>query len=190
MRLAIINTIPRATGRFALEDAGVDATRILTRPEAPDIVYFDHPLDAVFAASKGLKRLAVFLLYQAAERFGAEFAEMQEVSAAIADVICSAYAVESVWLRCSKMSPANARRYDTAILAAQAACRFHCDQAVYAARYALDCIPSIDDVVDWRDEPFTGLANLLSGLQRWEGSPLQIGRDLADRVIEAEGWPL
>jgi alkylation response protein AidB-like acyl-CoA dehydrogenase len=192
VRLAIINTLLRRAkqGRFALKDAGAEATRALSRAEAPDAPFFDHPLDAERAASRSLKQLAIFLLYQATERYGPELSEMQEVSASIADIICSAYAVESVWLRCSKMSPANTRRYEAAILAAQTACRFHSEQAVSAARYALDCIPSIDEIVDWRDEPFTGLANMLANLQRWEGNPAQIGRDLANRAIEAGGWPV
>ncbi len=192
VRLAIVNTILRRSkqGRFAFADAGADATRLLSRTVAPDLDFYDQPLESILAASGGLKTLAIFLLYQAIERFGADFVEMQEVSAAIADVICAAYSVESVWLRCSKISSSNPQRYENVMLTAHVACKFHCDQAVYAARYALDCMPAIDDVVDWRDEPFTGLANLLSSLQRWEGSPMQIGRNLADRIIEAGGWPL
>ena len=47
-----------------------------------------------------------------------------------------------------------------------------------------------DDIVDWRDEPFTGISALLGRLVRWEGSPVRLRRDLADRVLEKDGYPL
>lgn len=192
VRLAIVNSFLRKErqGRLSLKDAGMDATRNLSRTESPDPPYFDQPLDAVLAAVRGLKQIALFLLYQAEQRLGDDLGESQEIVAAIADTICAAYGMESIWLRCSKMSRGSGRKFETALLAARSACRFHSEQAVSAVRYALDCMPSIDDVVDWRDEPFTGLANLLANLQRWEGSPMQINRELADLAIEAGGWPL
>lgn len=200
VRLAIINTLLRRdkAGRLAVRDNGLRATQMLARPEAPEPPLFDDPLEAIGVAANDTKQLALFLIYQATERLGTELMEMQEIPAAIADVVCSAYALESVWLRVVKMlraalaAPNTQRltpRVETAMLAAQVAARDYADEALAAARYALDSLPSIDDVVDWRDEPFTGIAALLDRLSRWDSSPLQLRRDLAARVQEKDGYP-
>ena len=115
---------------------------------------------------------------------------MQEIAASIADVVCSAYALESVWLRCQKLRARNHPRYETALLAAEVAALDYTNEALNAARYALDSLPGIDDVVDWRDEPFTGIAGLLDRLNRTEANPMQLRRDLAALVIERNGYPL
>ncbi len=187
-----MNTLLRRDkqGRLPLRDAGLRATDALTRAQIPNPPFFDDPLDAIAAAGEDTKRLALFLLYQATERLGDAFGETQEIVAAIADVICAAYALESVSLRCRKLQTRGAAHYDTALLAAQVAARDYADEALAGARYALDALPSLDDVVDWRDEPFTGIAALLDRLGRWEASPLQLRRDLAAEVIEKEGYPL
>ena len=134
--------------------------------------------------------MALFLLFQATERLGAEFMEAQEIVAAIADVVCSSYALESVSLRCQKLQARHPARYETALLAAEVAALDYASEALTAARYALDSLPALDDVVDWRDEPFTGIAGLLARLDRWDANPMQLRRDLAARVLDRGSYPL
>ena len=192
VRLAIVNLFLRRdkAGRLTVKDAGLRATQELSRMEAPERPFYDQPLDAIRGQARDTKQLALFLLYQAQERLGAELMEAQEIVGAIADVLCSAYALESVWMRGAKMSNRNGTRYETMLLAAQVAAIDYTDEALKAARYALDCLPSLDDVVDWRDEPFTALASLLDGLSRRDTSPMRLRRDLAARVLANSGYPL
>jgi alkylation response protein AidB-like acyl-CoA dehydrogenase len=192
VRLAIVSQLLRRdkAGRIALRDAGLRATQTLSRMEAPEPPLYDDPLDAISAAARDTKQLAQFLLYQATERLGEELLEIQEIPAAIADVICCAYALESVSLRCRKLQARNHPRFETALLAAQVAALDYTGEALNAARYALDCLPSIDDVVDWRDEPFTGISGLLDRLGRNDANPMQLRRDLAARILERNGYPL
>ena len=192
VRLAIVNLFLRRdkAGRLTVRDAGLRATQELSRMEAPERPFYDQPLDAIRGQARDAKQLALFLLYQAQERIGGELMEAQEIVGAIADVLCSAYALESVWLRGAKMSTQNAARYETMLLAAQVAAIDYADEALKAARYALDCLPSLDDVVDWRDEPFTALASLLDGMGRRDASPMRLRRELAARVLANSGYPL
>lgn len=192
VRLAIVNQLLRRdkTGRLALHDAGLRATQTLSAAILPELPLYDDPLDALDAAAQDTKQLALFLLFQATERLGEELMEMQEIPAAIADVVCSAYALESVALRCRKLQSRNHPRYETALLAAQVAALDYTGEALNAARYALDCLPAIDDVVDWRDEPFTGISGLLDRLGRTDLNPMHLRRELAARVLEREGYPV
>jgi alkylation response protein AidB-like acyl-CoA dehydrogenase len=192
VRLAIVNILLRRdrAGRLPLRDAGLRTTQMLARAEAPEPPLYDDPLDALGAAVQDTRQLALFLLFQASERLGGELLEAQEIAAAIADVVCSVYALESVRLRCGKLRVQGHPRCETALLAAQVAALDYRQEAVTAARYALDSLPSIDDVVDWRDEPFTGLAALLDRLGSRDESPMQLRRDLAARVIEKDGYPV
>jgi hypothetical protein len=192
VRMALINTLLRREkqGRLPLREAGLRATEALARAEAPEHPFFDDPLDSVGALAHDTKRLALFLLFQATERLGEEWMEAQEIVAAVADIVCSAYALESVHLRCEKLGRSGSPRYETALLAALVAARDYADSALSAARFALDSLPGIEDVVDWRDEPFTGISALLDRLGRSEANPMQQRRELAVRVLEADGYPL
>lgn len=192
VRLAVVNTLLRRNGqgRLPLLDAGLRATETLLHPEVPEPPFYDDPLDEIGGAAKDAKRLALFLVFQAQEHLREALAEAEEIVAALADVIGAAYALDSVWLRCAKLQRRSSPGYDVALLAARVAARDHADAAVAAARYALDSLPLLEEVGDWRDEPFTGLSLLLDRLGRWEDSPMQLRRDLAARVIEREGYPL
>lgn len=192
VRLAIVNTLLRRDkqGRISLRQAGLRITEELARAEMPEPPLYDTAIEAIGGAARDAKRLALFLLFQAAERLGAELMEWQEIPAAVADVIGSAYALESVWLRCERLRNQNHPRFRTALQAAQVATLDYADEALTAARYALDSLPAIDDVVDWRDEPFTGIAALLDRLSHRDDSPLQLRRDLAAAVLDKEGYPL
>ncbi|HZO87457.1 MAG TPA: acyl-CoA dehydrogenase family protein [Chthonomonadaceae bacterium] len=192
VRLAIINLLLRRdrAGRLPVRDMGLRATQELARQEALEMPLYDEPLEAIRAAAQDTKQLALFLLYQTSERLGAEWMEAQEIAAALADIINSAYALESVALRCERLRTLAPARYETALLAAQVAARDYADEALAAARYAFDSLPDLEDVVDWRDEPFSGVHALLDRLGRWETGPMQLRRDLAARVLEKEGYPL
>lgn len=192
VRLAIVNTLLRRDkqGRLNLHEVGERVSQSLARMEAPEPPVYEDALEAIGAAAKDLKQLSLFLLYQASERMGEELSEAQEIVAAIADIICACYLVESVLLRCRKLASSNPNRYAVALLAGEIAARDYTESALNAARYALDSMPAFDDVVGWRDEPFTGLSNLLDRLGRWEGSPMQLRRDLAHIVLQREGYPL
>src|SRR5579871_5325732 len=192
VRLAIINTLLRRDrqGRLNIREAGSRATQELAHSEAPEPPLYEDPLDAMGAAANDTKQLGLFLLFQATEKLGEAFGDAQEVGAAIADVICAAYAQESVWLRCTKLRRLGGARADIALLAGQIITRDYAEEALRGARYALDAMPALDDVVDWRDEPFTGIAALLDRLDRWEGNPMLLRRDLAAHVLEKDGYPL
>ncbi|HLK59269.1 MAG TPA: acyl-CoA dehydrogenase family protein [Chthonomonadaceae bacterium] len=192
VRLAIVNTLLRRDkqGRLAIREAGLRATEALSRSEVPEPPMYEDPLDAMGAAANDTKQLGLFLLFQATEKLGEAFGDAQEVGAAIADVICAAYAQESVWLRCTKLRRLGGARADIALLAGQIITRDYAEEALRGARYALDAMPALDDVVDWRDEPFTGIAALLDRLDRWEGNPMLLRRDLAAHVLEKDGYPL
>jgi hypothetical protein len=75
------------------------------------------------------------------------------------------------------------------VLAAQCVCQWAGEEAHHAARYVLDSLPGLEDLVDWRDEPFTGIRNLLDRLIRREESPAAMRRRLAAAVIERGGYP-
>ena len=192
VRLAIITLLLRRdrAGRLPVRDAGLRASQALARMEAPEPPLFDDPLEAVAAAARDARQLALFLLFQATERLGETLLEAQEIAAALADLVCSAYAIESVALRCEKLPTLAPARYETALLAAQVAARDYADESLAAARYIFDALPAIDDVVDWRDEPFTGIYALLDRLSRWDASPMQLRRDLSAQVLARNRYPV
>ncbi len=192
VRLAIVNLLLRRdrAGRLPIRAAGQRATQALARATTLEMPLYDDPREILTATAQDTKQLALFLLFQAFERLGADLMESQEIIAATADIVCSAYALESVALRCEKLQTLAPNRYETALLAAQVAARDYADEALAAARYAFDALPAIDDVVDWRDEPFVGIHALLERLSRAETSPMQLRRDLAARILERDGYPL
>ena len=192
VRVAIVNLLQRRekAGRLPLKDAGLRAVSALTRMESPEPPFHENPLEEIGAFARDAKELAHFLLFQAQERLGAELLEAQEIAAALADILCAAYALESVWLRVCKLQNRSLARWEVILLSAQIAAIDYADEALKAARYALDCLPALDDVVDWRDEPFNGLTSLLARLARREENPMLLRRRLAARVLDAESYPL
>ena len=151
----------------------------------------EDPLDSIGAAASGLKRLALALLHYSSERLGPELLETQEIAASVADIICAAYAVESVWHRVAKLRKFSGEpRSETALLMAQIAARNHTEEALTAAHYVLDSLPPTDDGTNWRDLPPNGLTALLDRLARWDSNPMQQRRQLAAQVIECNGYPL
>jgi alkylation response protein AidB-like acyl-CoA dehydrogenase len=191
VRLAIVTTLLRRdkAGRLTALDAGRRLTGALMRAELPDGDLFDNPLDALGALSRDVTDAALFLLHQATEQLGDGLLESQEIVAALADLICYAYCLQSVSLRCRRLSAAPPARFDAMLLTAEAAGQWLGEEANRAARYALDSMPGFEDSVDWRDEPFTGIRNLLDRLIRRDTSPAALRRAVAAVVIDRDGYP-
>jgi alkylation response protein AidB-like acyl-CoA dehydrogenase len=172
VRLAIINILLRRdkAGRLPLQAALSDAS------QAPPPSQSAAPLDAIDTAAQGAKRAALLLLRGAIEAYGNDLLEMQEIAAAIADIICSAYALESLWLRCSRLRSRSTPKADIALLAAQVAACDYTDEARAAISYCQDALPhSHDD---------------LQACVRYRVNPIQLRRDLAARILAANGYPL
>ena len=174
VRLAIINTLLRRdkAGRLRLQDAMSAASRASRSTAAAPA----DALEAIGTASRGAKQAALILLKNAIETRGERLLEAQEIVAAIADVICSAYALESVFLRCSRLRSRSVAKAETALLAAQVAACDYTDEAIAAVRYCLDALPDLD--AD------------LEALVRYRANPMQLRRELAARVAEVGGYPV
>lgn len=202
VRLAIINTLLRRDkqGRLPLRDT---ARRYLAEVEA-DLQHLLHeavahlnskddsatgradvPIEAIGGAAEDTKRLALTLLALAVERLGDTLIEEEEIAAAVADVVCAAYALESVWLRCRKLQ--GQPRFATALLAAQVAVVDYTDEALAAARYFFGSLPK---TASSGAEPPAGALALIARLAYRQGSQMLLRRDLAARVLEKDGYPL
>lgn len=190
VRVAIANLILRrdAAGRLAALDEGKRASETLSRSELTEMPLYDDPLDGLAAAARDAKTLALFLLFQAKERLGEELMEMQEIPAAIADIVIGAYALESMEARCRKMQARGHARFEAALLAAQTAQLTLTQDCVRAADYVIESLPSMDDFLDLYDDPFNNLSSLLARLTTTGIQPMQTRRALAAHVLERGGW--
>jgi alkylation response protein AidB-like acyl-CoA dehydrogenase len=173
VRIAIINTILRRekAGRLALHDAMANAKQRLSASHAPAF----EPLTVIGMAAQSAKQAALILLERATETLGDALLEAQEIVAAIADVVCSAYALESITLRCSRLKAMSHAKYATALLAAQIAACDYADEALAAVRYCLDALPYE--------------CSALERLIHYRANAMKLRRDLASRVIDAGGYP-
>lgn len=162
---------------------------LLRRDKAGRLPLLTAPLPVISGGSglairaNDAKRLAVSLLRLAVDRLGgaAALVEAQEIAGAIADVVCAAYALESVALRMDSLRTSrNTPRMDTVERLAAVATLGHSDAAVQAARYVLDCLGE-------RPAEITELAERIG---RPSGSPMRLRRDLADVVLECGGYPV
>ena len=170
-------------------DAGRKVSARLMQAEVPNPDLFDDPIDALGGITRDITDAALFLLYQAAEQLGAEFLDHQEIAASIADLICMAYCAQSVSLRCRRLRAAPPAGFEAMLLAAEAVGQWAGEEAHRSVRYVLDCLPGSDDFADWRDEPFTGIRNLLDRLIRRDSSPATLRGTLASAVIARDGYP-
>ena len=189
VRLAIVNLLLRrdAQGRLPVLAAGQNAAQTISRTDASQPSA--DPLTALADAARDARQLALFLLHRAAEHLGATLAEAQETIASVADVICAAYALDSLRLRCETLKESQSPHFETALLAARVAARDHADEAVFAAKQALDAL-SLPDGVNWRNEPNSTLRCLLERLERPQANPVALRRELAAQVLDRCGYPL
>lgn len=173
VRLAIVNTLLRRdkAGRLPI------LTATPAGQAQSDVA--SEPLQGLWQAAEYFKLLGVTMLQTTQNNMGSELTDAQEVSAAIADVICSAYALESIVLRCSLLQAANHVHYDAALAAAQVARINYTNEAIRAAQYFADS---------------TSASQLIFGSMPQKvmafGNPMQLRRDLAARVLEAGGYPI
>lgn len=161
VRVAIVNLLLRrdAAGRLPILTASL--------PQ----VASDSPL---FRRANDAKVLALILLRLALERLGSASAllEAQEICGGIADVICSAYALESVALRAALQT-------EHARIAAVAALG-HSERADWAGWYTLDCLEM---------RP-TEAVELIQRLGHPDSNPMRMRRALAEEVLAQGRYPV
>ena len=156
--------------------------------------------EALDKASTALRLLSTHLLADLSKKLGKGLLEAQEAVAGLADVICSAYAVDSLRLRVERMRMMDHPDLDVAMLAAQVAARDYLDEAVAGAKAALDAIeeagptptPSLKGWemmnYNWRDECLSDFVAFIEALERPWTNTVRMRRELADVVIERGGW--
>jgi alkylation response protein AidB-like acyl-CoA dehydrogenase len=122
-----------------------------------------------------IKRLALLLLRYALEQAGsvAALLETQEIAAAIADVVCAAYALESVALRCAHLRGMVGQRYHLAEQLALVAAIGHSENAARAARYVRDCFERCP----------AEIMVLTNRIGEPLASPLRARRELAEMIL-------
>ena len=190
VRLAIVNTLLRRdkAGRLPLLSAdptihSESESRTFARDSATS-----SPLSELYSAALQCKELALIMLQQAigisedsdlhSIESGVDLAELQEVTAAIADVVCSAYALDSLYLRCAQIVAHHPARASAALAAALVARIDYVNEAVNAATYFVDSLSLPADLYD----------GLLDEMRTF-GNPLHLRRNLAALVLEANGYP-
>ncbi len=137
------------------------------------------PLAAEREAAESAKRMALFALQVAVEKFGPAIEERQEVLAAIADVVSEAYAMDSAVARTLQFEPDDRLRL--------ALCRLICfhglPRAHARARYALCCSTSGAE-----------LETALARLDRYDGyppiDPVAEREVVVQAVLAANDYPL
>ena len=128
-----------------------------------------------------MKRHAQFLLNTAKDTFGDNLLEEQEVVAAIADIICAAFVLESAWVRCQKMMEAGAPEASVV-------------SAVTAARVLTwDAMGRVSTIAnDAVSRLISHGADVSTGPSSWgnmmDVDSIGLRRDLADAVLAKEGY--
>lgn len=177
VRLALVRTLLRRDeqGRLALLKTSRDSRIDVSAPK-PRV---RSPLYELATAAQMVKWLALKMLETAHKELGDLFFEKQEIVAAIADIICAAYTLDSVSQRCDKMRRRRHPAYMDAFMTSHVVRYNFTRQAAYAAAYALDSMS-----VRRRIE----LDQLIEKLLEPAGSPLHRRRTLANIVIESGGY--
>lgn len=175
VRLAVVNLILRrqAQGRLSLP-----ATP-LPQPSPCQ----GEGEDVLAGATQNVRRLAVWLVDLASTRLEKELMEAQETVAAVADVVCLVYALDSVRVRVEKLEASGHANAGVARLMAEIAARDFVDEAVAGAKSSLDSM----EVDDWRGGE---IGTFLSALERPWANVVRQRREMADVVVERGGWPL
>jgi len=182
VRLAIVNLILRRQAQDRLQLPTIDPRSFEDAYGRPS-----KGQDALDQTSTAVRQLAVYLISCASDDLGKDLMEAQEAVAGIADVICSAYALDSLRLRCERMQSMGHQDADVALLAAQVASRDYVDEAVTGVKTALDALDN-DPIFSWRDEPLSDFVAFVEALERPWSNPARLRRELADVVIDKGGW--
>ncbi|CCW36456.1 acyl-CoA dehydrogenase [Chthonomonas calidirosea] len=138
-------------------------------------------LESIAAAADGAKRSAQLLLQGLTQR-EEPWREAQEIVAAVADVISAAYGLESLYLRCLRCLKLIGRPSEPLLLSAQVAAISYADMAYRAATYAVACLGAPMSA----NRP---LAKAMQTLRFPAWNPMQLRRQLAEAVLEADGCP-
>ncbi len=153
------------------------AQRLRSELLEPNFNRPEGPWAAELEQVDNLKKLALMIAGLAVERFGTVLVREQEVVASIADILIEAFATESTVLRAQRLdrdvSSAMARLY----------LDFALDRARRAAEYALPRVAAGDEL--------RTIASVVRRLTRIEAvDAVQLERDVANKVLEANGYPL
>jgi alkylation response protein AidB-like acyl-CoA dehydrogenase len=206
-RLTVLDQLLRRAqrGRLPLPQAMAKLKdAVLSPPQTESVV---GPLEEIGVWVRQIRQATLYVAGQAWEALGERLAERQEIVAALADMTAALYALESAWLRCSKMHGVQAFRYSgiqeqsstlpsaqtpehlntripehPALAAVQVFANDACHQVEQWARYALAGFSAGDT-----------LRTHLSALRRLHKPPLldtiSLRRQIAAAVLEREGYP-
>lgn len=165
VRIAIVNTILR---RQKARRLNIDFSEAHHEPT-------NNP-SSLFAATYAIKQAALGLLEQANAKYGESLLEEQEVVAAIADLICFVYALESVALRVERLTAKSHPKAETATLMAEICAYGYIEEARGLVRFCNQAL----ETAEGYDE------NRLC----FEANPVLLRRKLATLLAETEGYPL
>lgn len=167
VRLAIVNTLLRRVKAGRLDIAGTGLHGGSGSGEAGPAV------NQILQFASIVKKQAMSYLIAANDAYGELLPAEQELCGAIADLVCAAYAVESVALRITKLQ--GSTKFDAAVDLGLLACRTYGDIAGGAQTTASECL---------YDVPPVQLPAHSFGTLR------DLGRAAALRVIASGGYPL
>lgn len=188
VRLALVNTLLKRDkqGRLPVLQQGREFALELSRDGDRVPRSGNREIDRMGATAQAAKGVALAMLYEANERLGQNWMEIQEVAAAIADLFCHAYALDSVWLRCLKMEGTGDSHLEAALAAARVVLHNSREDLVTSAKYVLAALHE-----EAEDGAFPArLHDFMQAMAFSETSSLHLRRELAEHVIAAEGYPV
>jgi alkylation response protein AidB-like acyl-CoA dehydrogenase len=182
VRIAIVNTLLRRDRqkRLAVLSTAAEETNHLVN--RLDEVPGDEPesVNTIAEVAENARILALYLIGHGHAIYGDALLEQQEITGAIADVVCSVYGLESLHARCAKLTAGP--RAETSSLLGLMAARELAGTALTSGRYAIDSLPLPDD------DLLEPLGLLLESLDPWQNSPVELSRAVAAKVIESGGY--
>ncbi|HEV2474484.1 MAG TPA: acyl-CoA dehydrogenase family protein [Chthonomonadales bacterium] len=176
VRLAIVNTLlrRRRENRLDLDTATARAHAAIDGATAAG------PANALESAALQTRRAGLLLLSAAETSLGDSLMESQEIVAAIADVLAGAYALQSMWLRCARLSDAGHAHSAAALMAGMVSGYDLTTDAARSAAFLRDAaIPAAGE-----------LATLLDDTARRFGNPVSLRRELAAEALSKGCYPL
>ncbi len=177
VRGVIVNTLLRRdkSGRLPVLETG---KRYLAEPMTSaqqDAEQELDDIDRIFFAANQAKRLALASLADSVESLGDRFGDAQEIGAAVADIVCAAYGLESVALRLQKME--GSPRYENALIAGKVAAISYDAIVSKSVQYVAENLE--DSIFEATIAPI-----------QFSETPMQLRRMLADEVRDRKGYPI